>query len=92
MIGVQEKKNKRGQSSGNITVQAKRLLASLQSEIAELQKALGKLNVDRRESLLAHVQKIQNDPKWLRHVRSQYTKEVSRRTLELNEALPLHGE
>jgi hypothetical protein len=70
-------------------------MALLKAKIARLQK---ELQVSSREGLLAHrnllthVRQIQNDPKWRQRVRAQYTEEVSQRTLELNEALPLDVE
>jgi hypothetical protein len=92
MTGVREKKSKRGQASGQVANQATTTLVLLQIQIAKLQREINKIKVSSRESLLARVRKMQNDPKWMRRVRSQYTKAVSERTLELNEEIPLHVE
>lgn len=59
--------------------------ASILQQIEQLQQELNRLLGSRREAMLARVRQIQDDPQWLEELQKQYTPEVAKRTLELNE-------
>jgi len=50
--------------------------------------ANGSSRDDEASLRLRKAQTTQTNPAWLRELRSQYTEDVSRRTLEINEAFP----